>query len=136
MPVTTLTLHHILPYLPFGLHFADPDRGNMLYKSYGFHGETIEDLMILNVMGEKTFYVKDLKPLLYSLDECFDLASPFIMNNTDWDITIAEEVSDFANYKKSLLQCSYATIQAMAEAHIDFHRLIDDGLAVKKEPLK
>jgi len=129
MPVTTLTLHHINPYVPFKLEVQSG-------------GSVIRTLVMCPQLNLTTINVHSLitgighKPLLYSLDECFDLASPFIMNNTDWDITIAEEVSDFANYKKSLLQCSYAAIQAMAEAHIDFQRLIDAGIAVKKEPLK
>jgi len=134
----TLTLHHILPYLPFGLEaktkkesYANAEFGKI--TSWQGSGHEDEQIVIDSENGYYLTSIADTVPLLYSLDECFDLASPFIMNNTDWDITIAEEVSDFANYKKSLLQCSYAAIQAMAEAHIDMFRLIDAGLAVKKD---
>jgi len=110
MPVTTLTLHHILPYLPFGLRMTSHGRE---YEINGF-------------LLESALFVQD-KPLLYSLDD--------YRTHPGGGDMIKYQIYLLAIGEMELGQVCYAAIQAMAEAHIDFHRLIDADLAVKKEPL-
>lgn len=126
MPVTTLTLHHILPYLPFGLQVQSG-------------GSVIRTLVMCPERNLTTITIHNLltgighKPLLYSLDDyqLTDLIK--ICPNNDY---VHWEVGALADGKIDVSRCSYAAIQAMAEAHIDFFNLIPAGLAVRKEPLK
>jgi len=116
MPVTTLTLHHILPYLPFGLRMTSHGRE---YEINGF-------------LLESALFVQD-KPLLYSLD---DYKSPYATKSIPEPYR--QIIWELANglFERTVDTMPYAAIQAMAEAHIDMFSLVPAGLAVKKEPLK
>jgi len=77
--------------------------------------------------------LEDFKPLLYSLDDFSKWEKCKSLTDSN---KVHNEIYDLAYRYITPNQCSYAAIQAMAEAHIDFFNLIPAGLAVRKEPLK
>jgi len=134
MPVTTLTLHHILPYLPFGLEFE-------IYKHVDTIPTWVKDK--LGTLSDECIVFKKEADWYFNYDENETDAKPLLYSLDDYKSVIACQAIipdlrciDILNLAKGHItpeQCSYAAIQAMAEAHIDMFRLCDAGLAVKKD---
>jgi len=132
MENNTLTLHHISHYLPYKLKclvLNDGEKGEHTLNAVYANDWNNTPECVFHGLVESAQGFGEVKPLLYSLDDyadyskCEKLGLPF-------------DVGHLANGLLKVQQCSYAAIQAMAEAHIDMFRLIDSGLAVRKEPLK
>jgi len=151
--MNTITLHHILPYLPFGLEaIARKDLKTQIYVDEFEIQEREGFIMKIHTLSEQLCGYTDvfgngsswfcydilnsIKPLLYSLDDYRDHSSKQMIELFECDFPKCIEVSELAKGNITPGQCSYAAIQAMAEAHIDMFSLIPAGLAVKKEPLK
>jgi len=136
MEAKTLTLHHILPYLPFGLMVEVTSVDGIDIEP--FTAMQIVDGYEIAQISNTDYYFGDenefsIKPLLYSLDDYKNAYATKILPEPYKQI-----VWELSNglLGRTIDTMPYAAIQAMAEAHIDIFRLIDAGLAVRKEPLK
>lgn len=127
MENNTLTKHHIIPYLPFGLEVQSESGEIFQLTPYPVPSKG------KNLTYLQEFFENNDKPLLNSLDDyskwekCTGLTSSKKVHNEIYDLAYRYITPD---------QCSYAAILAMAEAKIDMFRLIDAGLAVDYKSLK
>jgi len=86
--------------------------------------------------GKQTHYgTEKFKLILHPLSGLTNINSP-LMNSINSDIPIQCEICDLANSMIGYWQCSYDTIEVMAEHHIDFFNLIPAGLAIDINTLK
>jgi len=132
--MNTLTLHHILPYLPYGLMVEVTSTDGTCIEP--FTAMQIKDGYEIAQISNTDYYLGEendftFKPHLYSLDDYRDSLKCKMLGLDN--SKLEGEIYDFADGAYDIKEVSYAAIQAMAEAHIDMFRLIDAGLAVKKK---
>ena len=122
-----LELKHLAPYLPYEL------------KLYGssdiwlIHSLGVEDICIANGLHTQTLSfddcITDYLPILRPLSQLKEVVCQ-AMSNINTDMSVAIEISEFANKKIILHNLSYGAYEELLRNHYDIFGLIDAGIAI------
>lgn len=126
----TLKLHHIAPYLPYGLKCQTVDRGEVviseLNAAYSDNSYTFMNI----VESEKGF--DDIKPLLKpmsALNISYVAELARYVSTLDEKYTIEIAMKMIEERKSKPLNMPYVIVQILLQWHFDVFGLIDKGLA-------
>jgi hypothetical protein len=117
---------HITPYLPFGLKFKD---------SYA------ADVSIYTLSSNQLSHFEKghIKPFLPILRPLSDLTKEIEVKGekfVPYDKIKSMYPNDMFSSTSNVAQWSYRIVEKLAEWHIDFQRLIEEGLAIDINTLK
>ncbi|MDH5570381.1 MAG: hypothetical protein OEY89_01370 [Gammaproteobacteria bacterium] len=129
----TLKIEHLACYLPYGL--KGYSNKAIKLKTGGFipKEHTLSITNVGDLYAENKLHL--IKPILRPLSDYNDINSKAMME-LNCDLTDQMNICELAQKTMSLHKIPYSTICVMNENHIDYHNLIEDGLAVDINTLK
>lgn len=119
-----LEIKHLAPYLPYKLKALSIDG-----FSVSILGVDFTTNRILNINGDRTFTIAEIKPLLRPLSDYADINSD-AMNSLNCDMSEQINLNEFAIGYICLGSLYQSTYDLCLKNHIDVFGLINQGLAL------
>ena len=119
-----LELKHIIPYLLHNLKALSIDGFSVSVLGVDFTTNRI-----LNINGDRTFTIPEIKPLLRPLSDYADIDSNALCD-INCDMSDQIQISEFASKRISLSSVSVGAFEILVSNHVDVFGLIDQGLAL------
>jgi len=126
-----LELHHLSPYLPYALRYANTKND----KIYTMRSVSTEINMVDFGWGDAMEF-ELVKPILHPLSDFEKAICKDLMIKFSTSLMIIHEIWNLIQKEKTLNQISCETYLFMCKNHVDFNNLIENNLAIDINTIK